>query len=113
MEPVGDTVLVILKKSERTVGKEKMIVMPESEAEKRDLKSQFAEFVCAGPLAFLEEIKEAEYWKINPVIPRKGDLLSIASYSGYNLKDPDDEDIKYQVILPRDIQVIVKRKEDA
>ena len=117
MEPVGDTVLVIgeetFKKDDEGLNvSDGGIVIPKGEAKKHKNRNQLAVFVSCGPLAFLEEIKEAEYWKIKPVIPREGDLLSIASYSGYNLKDPDDEDIEYQVILPRDIQVIVKRKED-
>ena len=69
MEPVGDTVLVILQKTERK--SDGGIVIPEAEAKKYDNKSQLAVFVAAGPLAFLEEIKEQEFWKIKPAIPKR------------------------------------------
>lgn len=105
--PVGDAIVVEVVKTERvTAGG---IIVPETDAKKRDLAATKARVVAVGPLAFREELKHDKEFGGSPRVPVVGDTVLMGKYAGYDIKVGDDE---YRVIWDNDIAAILEENDD-
>ena len=107
MTPVGDALVVEAIDSERVT--KGGIIIPESEAAKRDLASVKAKVVALGSLAFQEEARHEKEFGRTCVIPRVGDTILIGKYAGYTLEVGGK---KVRVIFDKDVAAILEEGDE-
>ena len=101
--PVGDAIVVQVEQTERVT--KGGIVIPETDAKKRDLAATKATVIAIGPLAFKEELRHDKEFGGNPRVPVVGDTILMGKYAGYDINVGDE---KYRVIWDNDIAAILE-----
>lgn len=107
IHPVGDAIVVEPINSERVT--RGGIIIPETEAKKRDLASVKVKVVALGSLAFEEEMKHEREFGRDCRVPREGDTILIGKYAGYNLEVNGN---KYRVIWSKDVAAILEEDDE-
>jgi chaperonin GroES len=105
--PVGEALVVEPVQSERvTPGG---IVIPDSDARKRDLASVKAKVVAIGPLAFEAEKTHEKTFGCSVRIPAVGETILMGKYAGYNLEIGDR---KVRVIWDKDVAAVLESENE-
>lgn len=81
------------------------ILIPESEAEKRDIAAIKADVLAVGPLAFIEERQFERDFGISVELVRPGDRVMTSRYAGYSIEHDGQE---YQVIKDADVTAVLE-----
>ena len=81
------------------------IVLPETEAQKRDLAGIKADIVAIGPLCFEGEIQFERDYGVNISPPKVGDRILTGRYAGFSVEYEGEE---YQVITDTDVIAVLE-----
>ena len=100
---VGDKIVVKPVKSERV--SPGGIVMPETDAKKRDMAAIKAEICDIGPLAFEAEKKHEQRFGTSVLIPQVGHRIMMGRYAGYEVKEGDET---YRIIDDEDVTAVLE-----
>lgn len=85
------------------------IVIPETEAKKKDIAGVKMIVVSKGPLAFDAEMRHEKEFGVECRVPRQGDTILIGKYAGYNVEVNGEE---YRVIWDDDVAAILEEDDE-
>lgn len=85
------------------------IVIPESEAAKKDLAGVKMTVVSLGPLAFESEFRFGKEFERGCRVPEEGDTILIGKYAGHNLEVAGE---LYRVIWDQDVVAVLEEGDE-
>lgn len=105
--PIGNDLVVEPIATERVT--KGGIVIPETEAKKRDIAGVKMVVVSIGPLAFEAEKRHEKEFGVSCRIPAVGNTILIGRYAGYEVNEGDK---KYRVVRDEDVAAILEEVDE-